>query len=67
MATDTSVEPLHHLISDAHHSVLKHDGYGKALPLIDSIIARLQRAKIAYLAGDTVKASREFDPNYEVT
>lgn len=62
--TCTSSEPLYHVNADAHHAVL--DGSDKAIPLIDSMIARLQRAKAAHEAGDKVTASREFDPRYVV-
>lgn len=65
-AVDTAREPLYFLISDAHHGVLGHDGCGNPELVIDSIIARLQRAKDAHLAGDKVTASREFDSRFEV-
>lgn len=67
MAVDTSKEALYHLISDAHKGVLRPGDPYDAETIIDSIIARLERAKAAHLAGDRVTASREFDPRYEVT
>lgn len=64
MAVNTASEPMHLLVADAHHAVL--DGSPSAVPIIDSMIARLTRAKAAHEAGNIVVASREFDPNYVV-
>lgn len=62
---NTAGEPLHYLIAEAHRGVLHPDDYNVE-PIIDSIIARLERAKAASASGDKVTASREFDPRYEV-
>lgn len=63
---DTSSEKLHFLVFEAHHGVLGHDTPNDPVLMIDAVIARLERAKEAHLAGNRVAASREFDAGYEV-
>lgn len=63
-APNTASEPMHLLVADAHHAIL--DGSDSAAPIIDSMIARLTRAKAAHEAGDKITASREMDPAYVV-
>lgn len=58
-------EALHHLIADAHKSVIRPGDPYEPVPLIDEIVERLTAAKVAFLAGDKRAASKHFDPNYE--
>lgn len=59
-------EPLHHLISDAHKGVLHPGDPYEPVGLIEEIVSRLETAKAAFLAGDTVAASAAFDAAYKV-
>jgi hypothetical protein len=65
------MEPLYLLVSDAHKGVLHYglDANERYEPveIIDEIAGRLAAAKAAYLSGDRVEASKQFDCRYEVS